>query len=75
MYTSIKRSDNNLPVSVIFESGTWVPGSQRHSAGNIDYDNVEVSREEDGKVVAVVHPEGSKPFRARSKTISDGVRK
>ncbi|XP_065353500.1 protein still life, isoform SIF type 1 isoform X3 [Cloeon dipterum] len=48
-------------------------GSQRHSAGNIDYDNVEVSREEDGKVVAVVHPEGSKPFRARSKTVSDGV--
>jgi hypothetical protein len=52
----------------------WIAGSQRHSAGNIDYDNVEVSREEDGKVVAVVHPEGSKPFRARSKTISDGMR-
>jgi T-lymphoma invasion and metastasis-inducing protein 1 len=57
-----------------------VAGPQRHSAGNIDYDNLETSKDEDG---ATSGPEGGvvivsaagRPFRARSKTVSDGVGK
>ncbi|XP_054261705.1 protein still life, isoform SIF type 1 isoform X2 [Macrosteles quadrilineatus] len=39
-------------------------GPQRHSAGNIDYDNLE-TREQ--------HPEPNTNFRSRSKTVSDAV--
>lgn len=44
-------------------------GPQRHSAGNIDYDNIEGGKDEDGIITG---PDG-RPFRARSKTVSDGV--
>ncbi|XP_039294133.1 protein still life, isoform SIF type 1 [Nilaparvata lugens] len=38
-------------------------GPQRHSAGNIDYDNIEMSPD--------VPPQTSQHFRSRSKTVSD----
>ncbi|KAL1138853.1 hypothetical protein AAG570_008915, partial [Ranatra chinensis] len=41
-------------------------GPQRHSAGNIDYDNIENSREPSVEGQAQV-------FRSRSKTVSDGA--
>ncbi|PSN39251.1 hypothetical protein C0J52_11022 [Blattella germanica] len=44
-------------------------GPQRHSAGNIDYDNLDSSRDSGEDVP---HP-GSGSFRSRSKTVSDGT--
>lgn len=41
-------------------------GPQRHSAGNIDYDNLE-TREQ------VEPPQPNANFRSRSKTVSDAV--
>ena len=44
-------------------------GPQRHSAGNIDYDNLDSSRDSGEDVP---HP-ASGSFRSRSKTVSDGT--
>lgn len=44
--------------------------SQRHSAGNIDYDNMQGSQEADD-----VPPHGHTGFRVRSKTVGDSAGK
>jgi len=46
-------------------------GPQRHSAGNIDYDNVDTSRDSGEDIPHA----GSGSFRSRSKTVSDGTGK
>lgn len=45
-------------------------GAQRHSAGNIDYDNLSGSQEADD-----IPPQAQSGFRTRSKTVGDAVGK
>jgi len=72
-------SDNALPTTskgIVILQGSHTlgkpkkppKGPQRHSAGNIDYDNLDTSRDSGDDV-----PHGGSSFRSRSKTVSDGT--
>jgi T-lymphoma invasion and metastasis-inducing protein 1 len=72
-------SDNALPTTskgIVILQGSHTlgkpkkppKGPQRHSAGNIDYDNLDTSRDSGDDV-----PAGGSSFRSRSKTVSHGT--
>lgn len=72
-------SDNALPTTskgIVILQGSHTlgkpkkppKGPQRHSAGNIDYDNHDTSRDSGEDV-----PHCGSSFRSRSKTVSDGT--